>query len=408
MASEELAWLHALREYPDQFALHGDARSFYERALDSRPFFAAHLREPLWPFLIRPLLSGDENRDTYRIRTFTGIINVFLVAAIGCLAWRLGGPLAGGFAAALFSGSSLTSYYGISGLREPLMSLLLVTLTTLWTYRRNWLVTLGIIGVTGMVPLLRLDGLLVVTLVLPVCAIWVRDKSAASVAMTACLFAWGVTAPYLTNLRRECGSAFAPLHQHARYWRNHEFAGQPGHLTREEVLANAYGGAPVTSWQYVFGERTLAATAGRYLHGFWLALTDYVPRLLDERWWIWFWPVGVVWALWHWRQAGIVVPVGLLAQLPFAFILPLNMVTSHGLWRGVEARFAWPLSPFVAVWAGLGFAAILHPLLRSALQRWSSKRGQPQLNSPKDSAKNPSSATGPRAKACPLDEIPPL
>lgn len=359
MAVEQHAWLAEFQRDPQLLLLRGDALSFYERAQDKRPFFAAHLREPLWPFSIRPFVTGDELVDAHRIRALTGVINILLLFAIGGLAWRLAGPLAGGFAAALVSGTPLTSYYGVSGLREPLMSLLLVTLTALWTCRLRALVVVGLLAVTAVIPLLRMEGLLVVPAISMVAALWRREKRAWLTALAASSVAWLTAAPYLANCQRQLGSAFAPLHQHARYWRNHEFAGRPGHLTREEVMADAYGGTPATSWAYALGDRSISEVVRRYATGYWLAFTDYVPRLLGRRWWLWLWPVGVIWACGKWRMAGLVVPVGLLVQFPFAFILPLNMVTAHGRWIGVEARFAWPLMPFVAVWAGLGFACLM-------------------------------------------------
>lgn len=369
MALEQHAWLQALRDHPDQLALRGDARGFYDRARDPRPFFSAHIREPLWPYLLRLILTGDEARDAYRVRALTGIINVLLVLVIGWLAWRFGGPLAGGFAAALFSGTELTSYYGISGLREPLMSLLLLIFIGLWTYRLRGPVALAIVIVTALMPLLRLEALFLVPAWLVAVAIWREEKTAGWLALATACVAWAVTFPYLLNCRREFGSMVAPLHQHARYWRNHEFAGRPGHLTREQVLVDAYDGEPVTSWEYIVKHRSPVEIVGRYVTGYWLALTDYVPRLLGKRGWLWLWPVGVGWALWHWRRAGVMVPVGLIAQLPFAFLLPLNMVTEHGLWRGVEVRFAWPLAPFVAIWAGLGFAWLVTLITTSLARR---------------------------------------
>jgi hypothetical protein len=67
---------------------------------------------------------------------------------------------------------------------------------------------------------------------------------------------------------------------------------------------------------------------------------------------MWLWPLGVMWDVTRWR--GLVTLAGLIAQLPFAFILPLNMVMADRPNPGVEFRFSLPLTPFVALWAATG------------------------------------------------------
>jgi len=201
-------------------------------------------------------------------------------------------------------------------------------------------------------PLLRLEGLIIVPLLAGAWAVlkWRRDAVAEAVAFT--MIAWLAVTPFLVNCRREFGSAFHPLNTHARYWRNHEFAGQPGHLTRDEVLANAYGGEPTTSARYVLGMHSLPEVVARYARGYWVALTDHIPKLLDGRWLMWLWPLGVMWD--GARRRGLVTLAGLIAQLPFAFILPLNMVMADRPNPGVKFRFSLPLTPFVALWAASG------------------------------------------------------
>ncbi len=339
MWAEQRAWLGELP------ALTGDAAGFYNRSREPHAFYAAHVREPLFPFLLQFTANHRQARE------LTGWCSIGLVVILGVLAWRLAGPAAGALAPWLYAGTAFTSYYGVSGLREGLMSFLLLLLVLLLLLDRTWWSRLGCALCAAAIPLLRLEGLLIAPLIVSVWAAlkWRRALVLEAVGYTA--VAWLAVSPFLLNCRREFGSAFHPMNVHARYWRNHEFAGQPEHLTREEVLADAYGGPPTTSFHYVFGMHTLPEVVGRYARGYWVSLASHIPRILDGRWLFWLWPVGV---FWDWKRRWFITLAGIVAQLPFAFILPLNMVMAGRTHPGVEFRFSLPLTPFVVILAAVG------------------------------------------------------
>lgn len=355
-------WLDALLASPGKAQLEKDALGFYQLAKDARPFYAASLREPLYPALLRVGLTlGRPTDEHLYVRQLTGATGLVLIAAIGALGWRLAGPVGGALAAWMFSFSSSTVHYAISGLREPLVLLLTVLLTLLLlAERRSWWWTVGLALISMALPLIRLEYLAVLPLIL---VGWValagRDgKQRVMPAALAIVLAWTLTLPFLVACQKEFGSSFALAANHATYWRNHEFAGQPGHLTREEVIANAYGGPRVTTAAYIFGDHTLPVVIGRYLNGYWISLTRHLPMIFSwgrmDNPLIWFWLAGLGWIVRHWRARGIVLWAMCLVQFPFAFIVPLDTVMPGRAHPGVEFRFSLPLTPFIAVLAAVG------------------------------------------------------
>ncbi len=353
-------WLGAMTESDGHARLEKDALGFSQLAKESRPFYAASLREPLFPALLRVSLKSFHPADEHLfIRQLTGGFGLAVIAAIGALGWRLAGPAAGALAAWLFAVSTTTVYYSISGLREPLVLLLVVLFALcLLTGGRRSVVGLALFSVA--LPLLRLESLIVIPLIL---AGWLalagRDwKRRLLPAGLAVGLAWLFALPFLIACRKEFGSCFALTANHATYWRNHEFAGQPGHLTRDEVVANPYGGTRVSTAAYIFRDHSLPVVIGRYVRGYWISLTRHIPAIFA---WnqvrnplVWFWLAGVGWAVRSWRTQGIVPLIAVVAQFPFAFIVPLDTVMPGREHAGVEIRFSLPLAPFVAVLAASG------------------------------------------------------
>ncbi len=359
-------WLSAMLESPGKGRLEKDALGFYELATHPSPFYAASLREPLFPVLLRAGLKLFHPADEHLfVRQFTGSIGLALIIAIGALGWRLSGPISGALAAWLFTVSTYTVYYAISGLRETTVLFLGVALTLLLLVKKQtwWqLAGLGLISIA--LPLIRFEYLGVIPLIMTG---WValadRDwKPRLIPAALAVVMAWTFALPFLIACKKEMGGYFALTANHATYWRNHEFAGQPGYLTREEVMANPYGGKRVSTGDYMFHDHSVPQVIVRYMEGYWISFTKHIPTIFS---WadvrdplIWFWLVGLAWSVRNWRTAGIVPWVMLAVQFPFAFIVPLNTVLPGRLHAGVEFRFSLPLAPFAAVLAAVGIVEI--------------------------------------------------
>ena len=127
----------------------------------------------------------------------------------------------------------------------------------------------------------------------------------AALAAGACLAVWLLVAPYLIYNRSQAGAAFAPHQAHARFWRNHEFAGRPGFPTRAEVVADSYCGPPITPSGYVFGLHSFPEVVGRLVKGTFAAYTRYLWRLCTD--WPWLtllFPAGLIALIWKRRWEG--------------------------------------------------------------------------------------------------------
>ncbi|MBI5368263.1 MAG: hypothetical protein HZA54_14605, partial [Planctomycetes bacterium] len=206
-------------------------------------------------------------------------------------------------------------------------------------------------------------------------------RSRAALACAAAPFAaLLLLSPYLVFNWRTAGSAFAPMKSHARFWRNHEFAGRPGFPTRAEVIANGYTGPEITPAGYVFGLHGAGEVCARYGAGYWLAFTRYLPALLGPLGVLaWLIPLGAAAALRRRAVGALLVAAALGAVLPNAFILPLDTVLTPevpAVGPGVELRFTFPLLPYGILWIAMACAA--------AAERF--RRERPGTPSPEGSA----------------------
>ena len=370
--------------------LEGDALDYYEHALQSRSFYRASTREPLFPFLLRaglrlggdlrPEKRADHLRNHAAIRHITGAVGLCLLAVLAALAWRVGGPWCGAIAATLYSLSFMGSFYAVSGLRVTTMGFLVLflALTLLWdpkTTRTKWIRGILIGLVCGAMPLIRLSFLVVLPLIL---CCWVglnalaRTRGKVGVLVLEAgaylLVSWVAVVPFLVSCKKETGDPFYVMQAHATFWRNQEFVDRPGFPSRKDVSENSYTGKRTSVWEYVFHLRSWTEVPLQFARGYWASFTRYLPKYFS---WkrvtaegvgqfdfsmVWFvlWFPGLAWACVRWKTYGFLILVALAAQLPFAFITSLNtVVPGEALHSGVEQRFSFPLVPFAALLVGI-------------------------------------------------------
>jgi len=375
--------LLAMKKIPDGGRLEKDALGFYQLARTDRPFYSASVREPLFPVVIRCGLRWFGN-DDFAARWITAWIGLAAIGIVACLGWQMAGRWGAVTSAWMYGSSQYVSYYSMSGLQVSTMAFLFVALVVVLQINSpraaRWILAPVL---CAALTLTRLESLVTVLLVL---LAWTLLPSAQPrrwkvVETVVCVFvAWLAVAPFLLACKHEYGSYFGSMNNHATFWRNEEFAGQPGHLTREEVLADPYGGEKVTTARYIFGMHSPAEIVSRYARGYMISLFAHIPAIFSvpehQNVFVWLWIVGAGCAAYRWRTHGLIPLAALAAHLPLAFIIPLNTVLPGQYHAGVEVRFSMNLVPFIAVLVGI---AVQEAILW--FQRFKAGRVQPLSSS---------------------------
>ncbi len=295
-------------------------------------------------------------------------------ALFGC-ALLVAGRCGALVAALLWADNLWLSLYGIGWLREDLAAActlgLVSALIALYRMapdrkRARLLLAAAAAVAGGLMALTRLEGLGTATLLV---GLWAAARAASKkftrqdawLAPSIVAGVWLVASPYLLFNLSKTGKPLAPMQNHAQFWRNHEFAGQPGFPTRAEVVKNSYCGPPETPFHYVFGLHSLPEVAGRYVAGLWAGYTRYLSRLLADRSWVaWIVPLALAGLAWRRKWEGaFAIGAGLVALLPFAFVLTLDTVLTDKPAgpTGVEPRFALPALTFALLWIAGGVGA---------------------------------------------------
>ncbi len=295
-------------------------------------------------------------------------------ALFGC-ALLVAGRCGALVAALLWADNLWLSLYGIGWLREDIaaactfgLASALIALSRLAPERKRarLLLAAAAAAAGGVLALTRLEGLGTTLLLV---ALWAAAGAASKkftradawLAPSIVAGAWLLASPYLVYNAAKTGTPLAPMQNHARFWRNHEFAGQPGFPTRAEVVKDSYCGPHETPFHYVFGLHSLPEVAGRYVAGLWAGYTRYLSRLLGDRAWVaWLVPLAIAGLAWRRRwEAVFAIGAGLVALLPFAFVLTLDTVLTEQPVgpTGVEPRFALPALGFALLWIAGGVGA---------------------------------------------------
>jgi hypothetical protein len=311
------------------------------------------------------------------LRRWSIVHSLLAMAALFGCALLVAGRVGALVASLLWADNLWLSLYGVGFLREDIaaactlgMVAALVMLFRLPPEKRRarLLMAAGAAGAGALLALTRLEGLGTATLLV---GLWAAARAAAKrfVRADAWISAgvvagvWLLVSPYLIYNAAKTGSPLHPIQNHSQFWRNHEFAGQPGYPTRAEVVANSYCGAPETPFHYVFGRHSLPQIVSRYLSGLWAGYTRYLSRLLADRSWLaWLVPLAALGLVRFRRWEGaFAIGAGLVALLPFAFILTLDTVlTAQPIGpTGVEPRFALPTLPFAFLWIAGGIGAVI-------------------------------------------------
>ena len=247
-----------------------DAETYQALARAMRWPYATGSREPFLPWVIW-LVSTLTAWTPTTVRFATVAVSMVEGVALLLLARRFVSRPAALVALLCFAGSPVLAHSAALGLREEalpaawLLFLLGCSLSRAHPSDRRFQVIAVVAGVCAV--LTRLNALL---FVVPVYAgfAWLGGWGWRRVAAAGAILFVAVV-PHLVNNKICSGDAFDSTNIYGSWWRNFEFAGKPGFVTREEFAANGNAGERITTSQYVFGMHTPREIATDTVAGLW-------------------------------------------------------------------------------------------------------------------------------------------
>ncbi|MFH0794849.1 MAG: glycosyltransferase family 39 protein [bacterium] len=255
--------------------LRGDATTYRLIAENMRHPFDTGLREPvqIWAVWLTEKIFAPSDWD---IRLMTILLSLAVVAATGIVGTRWFSPPVGLGAALFIATNKEIIFQSVSGLRlEIYMLCLLGFLGFLFrerSSRPSWKTGVGA-GVWGGLLCLQLLSALSIFTAFTILVALVKRWRWCAVAMAFALTGLMV-APHMINNYFIFGfkDPFFSVNIHVRFYRNMEFAGQPGFPTKEEFQRYSYAGKHISSAQYIFGLHTPGEVASRIYKGLYRCL----------------------------------------------------------------------------------------------------------------------------------------
>lgn len=375
----------------DDIYLKCDAKEYYTYAMEKNfPCFSAN-RDPFIVMIGRLALlscgninlksSKDDINNNECLRHTSILISILALCALFALSLILAGRTVALISTLLYSANSWDLFYSVGFLRVDLAIffnlLILIFLSLLFNLKNQkyfylLFVLTGFAG--GCLFLTRLSSIATFLIIifsfnlmqLLLKKLKRRDLIGSAIAIT---IAFLLVLPYLIYSFQNSNSLFSSSNQHAKFWRNQEFAGTPGFLTRREVRSSPYSGEEITPIQYIWGMHSIPEIILRYVYGYFLAFFHYLSRLyvfgvpfiwmgnlLSRIFYISVFP-GLILCCFK-KERGWFTVIGAFTFLfPFVFILPLNTIINPDLLleTGVEPRFTMPLLPFSFIFSAITF-----------------------------------------------------
>lgn len=361
-------WLCAIQESP----LQPDAVTYQASAANMSWPYDTGRREPFHINLLW-LFSSITAWGPFNVRLLTVIVSV----AEGMILWLLGREFLHRamlpVLLLLYAANPLLALNAPMGLREEELptGAMLFLLGLLGARKERHGARYHALAVAGAVVcmLTRLNSL---SLVVPMYAVWAwacRWPLRRIVAAGAILA--GFAAPHLIYSKVKFGDWLSSNNQYGTWWRNAEFAGRPGFVTREEFQKNGYAGEPVSLSHYLFKMHRPVDITTATLYGLWrnsfgdttrnellkldwrVRVDDFlspVPVMGSPRWFEWTLFAAFLVGLFRlakisygWLLLGSI----LLLQLPIAFV-------SGWLLSGGAGRLAINFVPLMLIAAAAG------------------------------------------------------
>ena len=255
--------------------LGGDPINYLKFARGMRNFYAAHVREPMFPAMTRIglMLSGDRDVGVSVTSIVFGLLTLAATYALGAL---VASPMVGLAAAAMLGIDRTAVYWAIGGWRDELFAFFAISCTWAWVRfaRRPSTANAVLAGVlSGGACLTRITT---IALIAPA-VVWLlatrkdhilRQLAIASGVMTV------IVAPFLINCAIATGDPFYAINNHTDFY-----------LKREGVADVR----PISAVAYSFDKfqvRPIAATdnavRGVFVYPFankWVGLDEWYPGL---------------------------------------------------------------------------------------------------------------------------------
>lgn len=323
-------WAHLIERVGHP--LDPDAKGYLAISLQGKGLFQTvsdnppYIREPLFIWFIRSafLIFGDKTDAA--LRFLTVLLSVCVIPATYFAGRRLFGNFPA-IPASLFC--ALNPYFidmSARGLRMELyilcVLLFLVTLDRLGE-KDPWKgVRCGLAG--GICALTRLTSL---SFTIPLTFYFaIRKKANPAAIVFSLVIPFIMIFPHIRFNYAAKGDPFFSSNIHARFYRNREFAGEPGFLTSVQVKADPYGGEPISTFEYIFGLHSFPQVISGTLKGlFRIFFGGYVRGGLLGGWKIFFliYIFGFLKTLfskkWEWVMAAVIL------EAPSAFLASLGL-----------------------------------------------------------------------------------
>jgi hypothetical protein len=327
----------------------GDPINYLKFAREMRSFYAAHVREPMFPAMTRAglLLTGDADVGVSITSIAFALLTLVATYALGTL---IASPAVGLAAAAMMGIDQSAVYWAIGGWRDELFAFFAVSCAWAWTrFSRQPTPANAVIAgaLSGGACLTRITT---IALIAPA-VVWLLATT--SVPRRQLALAVGVmtviAAPFLINCAIATGDPFYAINNHTDFYLKREAA--EGLSSRNGAAAEA-DIAPISAVGYSldkFTSRPIAATdnavRGIFVYPFsnkWVGLDQWLPGLGTVL--AYFAIAGLVGWLW--------MPEGrLLLLMFFGSLVPFSMtwtVLGGAEWR--LTLFAYAFYLVAAFW----------------------------------------------------------
>lgn len=222
-------------------------------------------REPIWHSILAvPVEVFGPHPTLVRLLGLVGFL--LLVVAVYIFAGRFLSEIWAGLCAMAIAASPWLVFQAPRGLREETAAALVLMMAAAFTSedagsRLPWL-GLGV----GLLALLRWDTLILTLPLLGMTAVMRRDVSFGRGAVSL-LMAIVVTAPFFVGNAVRFDDPMYHSNIAAVFFRNMEFAGEPGLPTPDEVVEDAFAGPHETWATYLFERHTTAEVLLRSARG---------------------------------------------------------------------------------------------------------------------------------------------